>query len=219
MNQPLPFHGATYNVIFNNSRAATNSLQTRANSGVQHVAARTSHCRCLPASRSTTRATRWPRRFSGRSPTSSSWPRSRTPRPACARPTGTCGRPSSRSRFRQRALDLANRLYQDNKIKVEIGTLAPIDTMQSEAQVAVAEQVAACRAQIGWQTAELNLKRLLVSGPDDDLYQPDDQPDGTGDSHRAERRYSGGRSRPRSNSAPTRPDAQEHRDFSSSTSK
>ena len=41
----------------------------------------------------------------------------------------------------QRALDLANRLYQDNRIKVEIGTMAPIDTVQSEAQVAVAEQM------------------------------------------------------------------------------
>jgi len=70
--------------------------------------------------------------------------------------------------IQQRNLDLANRLYQDNRIKVEIGTLAPIDTTQPEAAVAAAEQTL-LGAQIAWQQAELALKRLLVSGPDDDL--------------------------------------------------
>src|SRR5262249_33091027 len=72
--------------------------------------------------------------------------------------------------IQQRALDLANRLFQDNKIKVEIGTLAPIDTVQSEAQVATSEQQL-LNAQIQWQTAELALKRLLADGPDDALYR------------------------------------------------
>ncbi len=57
-------------------------------------------------------------------------------------------RPSSRSRS-QRALDLANRLYQDNRIKVEIGTLAPIDTVQSEAQVATPSKCCWRRASAG----------------------------------------------------------------------
>ena len=32
-------------------------------------------------------------------------------------------------------------------------------------------------AQIGWRTAELNFKRLIVSGTDDDAVPDDDQPD------------------------------------------
>jgi outer membrane protein TolC len=70
--------------------------------------------------------------------------------------------------IQQRNLQLAQRLYQDNRIKVEIGTLAPIDTTQPEAAVASAEQTLLA-AQIAWQQAELALKRLLVSGPDDEL--------------------------------------------------
>ncbi len=76
--------------------------------------------------------------------------------------------------IQRRSLDLAERLYQDNRTKVEIGTLAPIETTTSETQVANAEQ-ALLNAQIQWRTAELTLKRLLASGPDDDVYTRDDQ--------------------------------------------
>jgi outer membrane protein len=72
--------------------------------------------------------------------------------------------------IQRRSLELANRLYQDNETKVEIGTLAPIETTTSETQVANAEQ-ALLNAQIQWRTAELTLKRLLASGPDDDVYK------------------------------------------------
>jgi outer membrane protein TolC len=72
--------------------------------------------------------------------------------------------------IQRRSLDLANRLFQDNNTKVEIGTLAPIETTTSETQVANAEQ-ALLNAQIQWRTAELTLKRLLASGPDDDVYK------------------------------------------------
>ena len=72
--------------------------------------------------------------------------------------------------IQRRSLELAQRLFQDNRTKVEIGTLAPIETLTSETQVANAEQ-ALLNAQIGWQTAELNLKRLLAEGPADPLYQ------------------------------------------------
>lgn len=72
--------------------------------------------------------------------------------------------------IQRRSLELAQRLYQDNLTKVEIGTLAPIETLTSETQVANAEQ-ALLNAQIQWRTAELNLKRLLASGPDDEVYQ------------------------------------------------
>lgn len=69
----------------------------------------------------------------------------------------------------KRALDIAKRSYDDSLIKVEIGTLAPIETTTFETQVANAEQVYLA-AQIGWRTTELNFKRLLVSGTDDEMY-------------------------------------------------
>jgi outer membrane protein TolC len=79
----------------------------------------------------------------------------------------------------RRGLDLARRSWEDSKIRVQIGALAPIETIQFESQVAQNEQVL-LNAQIGWRTAELNLKLLLASGTDDDIYKatlnPVDQP-------------------------------------------
>jgi outer membrane protein TolC len=79
----------------------------------------------------------------------------------------------------QRSLDLANQLLKDNRTKVEIGTLAPIDTVQNDSSVATAEQ-ALLNAQIGWQNGEIALDELLASGPDDDIYKstinPTEQP-------------------------------------------
>lgn len=72
--------------------------------------------------------------------------------------------------IQRRSLELATRLYQDNRTKVDIGTLAPIETTTSETQVANAEQ-ALLNAQIQWRTAELTLKRLLSNGPDDVTWQ------------------------------------------------
>jgi HAE1 family hydrophobic/amphiphilic exporter-1 len=71
--------------------------------------------------------------------------------------------------IQKRALDLSQRLLQDNRTKVEIGTLAPIDLVQNEATVANNEQ-ALLGARVRWQTAELTLKRLLVTGTEDPLY-------------------------------------------------
>jgi outer membrane protein TolC len=48
--------------------------------------------------------------------------------------------------------------------------MAQIETTTSETQVVNAEQ-ALLNAEISWQTAELNLKRLLASGPDDDIFR------------------------------------------------
>jgi outer membrane protein TolC len=72
--------------------------------------------------------------------------------------------------IQRRSLDLANRLFQDNQTKVDIGTLAPIETTTSETQVANAEQ-ALLQAQTQWVTAELALKQLIASGPDDDVFK------------------------------------------------
>jgi outer membrane protein len=81
--------------------------------------------------------------------------------------------------IQQQALSLSQRQLEDNKTKVEIGTIAPIDTVQNESQVASAEQQL-LNASITWRSAELALKRLLVSGNDDPLYgqtiNPTDMP-------------------------------------------
>ncbi|MEO7189923.1 MAG: TolC family protein [Vicinamibacterales bacterium] len=71
--------------------------------------------------------------------------------------------------IQRRSLDLSQRLFQDNRTKVEIGTLAPIETTTSETAVANAEQQL-LNAQISWTSAELTLKRLLAASPEDDLY-------------------------------------------------
>ena len=81
--------------------------------------------------------------------------------------------------IQKRALELSQRLLQDNKTKVEIGTMAPIDVVQNESTVATNEQ-ALLNARIQWESAELVFKRLLVKGTDDPLYgqtiNPVDQP-------------------------------------------
>jgi outer membrane protein TolC len=79
----------------------------------------------------------------------------------------------------QRSLALSQKLGEDNRIRVEIGTMAPIDIIQAEVQVASAAQ-ALTIAEATWRTAELNLKRLIVAGTSDELWrsrlQPVDQP-------------------------------------------
>ena len=72
--------------------------------------------------------------------------------------------------IQKRSLDLARRSLADTNIRVEIGTLAPIDAVNFETQVASAEQQLLA-AQIAWTTQELSFKRLIVSGPDDELYK------------------------------------------------
>ena len=79
----------------------------------------------------------------------------------------------------KRALELAKRSLSDSLIRVEIGTAASIDSVTFETQVAQADQ-SFLAAQIAWRTAELNFKRLLVTGTDDPLYRktinPTDRP-------------------------------------------
>jgi outer membrane protein TolC len=80
----------------------------------------------------------------------------------------------------RRALEITKRQMADALLRVEIGTAAPIDTVQWESSVAQGEQ-SLLAAQISWRTAELNFKRLLVSGMDDELYRktinPTDRPE------------------------------------------
>ncbi len=64
------------------------------------------------------------------------------------------------------SLALASKLVQDNQARVEVGTLAPLDVVQAQAEEANRRQaVAQTTAARG--TAELALKRLIVSGTDD----------------------------------------------------
>ncbi|MBM3777275.1 MAG: TolC family protein [Acidimicrobiia bacterium] len=69
----------------------------------------------------------------------------------------------------QRSLALATKLVDDNRARVEVGTLAPIDVVQAQSEEALRRQ-ALVQAEATHQTAELALKRLLVSGTDDPLW-------------------------------------------------
>ena len=76
-------------------------------------------------------------------------------------------------------LDLAQESLRNTRSRVEIGTLAPIDVVQAEVQAATAAQQLTI-AESTWRTADLNLKRLIVAGTEDELWrsrlQPVDQP-------------------------------------------
>ena len=80
----------------------------------------------------------------------------------------------------KQALDLANKLVEDNQTRVQIGTMAPIDVVQAQAQAASALQTLVT-AQASQRTAELALKRLIVNGTQDSNWNatidPVDRPD------------------------------------------
>lgn len=72
----------------------------------------------------------------------------------------------------KRSLDLAERLVQDNQARVEVGTLAPLDIVQAEAEAANRRQTLA-QGEATLATAQLALKRLLVTGTSDPLWDQD----------------------------------------------
>lgn len=69
----------------------------------------------------------------------------------------------------QQALELAEQLVRDNRIRVEVGTLAPIEIVQARSEAATRRQSLA-EAQQQLRTNELALKQLVVSGIDDELW-------------------------------------------------
>ena len=79
----------------------------------------------------------------------------------------------------EQALELAERLVRDNRARVEIGTLAPIEVVQAQSEAAARRQSLA-QAEQALRTAELTLKRLVVNGTGDELWEaritPIDQP-------------------------------------------
>jgi outer membrane protein TolC len=74
-----------------------------------------------------------------------------------------------------RAVELADKLVEDNRARVEVGTLAPLDIVQAEAEAANRRQTLAS-AEATLQTAELALKRFIVSGTDDPLWRQELRP-------------------------------------------
>jgi outer membrane protein len=77
------------------------------------------------------------------------------------------------------SLALASKLVEDNQARVEVGTLAPLDVVQAQAEQANRRQTVATTA-AARRTAELALKRLIVNGTDDPLWtasiEPIDRP-------------------------------------------
>src|SRR5207244_4205549 len=80
----------------------------------------------------------------------------------------------------QQTLSLANKQVEDNQTRVQVGTMAPIDVIQAQAQAASALQNLVV-AQASMRTAELALKRMIVNGTQDPNWNatidPVDRPD------------------------------------------
>jgi outer membrane protein TolC len=72
--------------------------------------------------------------------------------------------------FRQ-SLELAEKLVEDNKTRVEIGTMAEIDIIQAQSEAAARRQTLV-QAEAQVSTADLTLKRLIVGGTEDPLWKP-----------------------------------------------
>jgi outer membrane protein TolC len=80
----------------------------------------------------------------------------------------------------KQSVALATQLVKDNQTRVEVGTMAPIDVVQAQSQAATQQQNLVT-AQGAMRTAELALKRLIVSGTQDPNWNvqidPTDRPD------------------------------------------
>ncbi|MBA2303262.1 MAG: TolC family protein, partial [Acidobacteria bacterium] len=70
----------------------------------------------------------------------------------------------------ERSLELATKLVGDNRSRVEIGTMAPIDVVQAQAEEANRRQQLVT-AQATLRNNELALKRLIVGGTEDELWR------------------------------------------------
>ena len=75
----------------------------------------------------------------------------------------------------QQALELAEQLVRDNRARVEIGTLAPIDVVQAQSEAAARRQSLALAIRT-LRTNELALKQLIVGGTSDELWDAELRP-------------------------------------------
>ena len=73
------------------------------------------------------------------------------------------------------SLDLASKLVADNRARVEVGALAPLDVVQAQAEEATRLQAVA-QAEAQQRTSELALKRLIVGGTDDPVWNAEINP-------------------------------------------
>ena len=69
----------------------------------------------------------------------------------------------------QRSLALASKLVEDNRARVEVGAMAPLDVVQAQAEEANRRQIVV-QTEAARRTAELALKRLIVNGTDDPFW-------------------------------------------------
>lgn len=72
-------------------------------------------------------------------------------------------------RVQQQALELAEQLVRDNRARVEIGTLAPIDVVQAQSEAAARRQSLALAVRT-LRANDLALKQLIVGGTADELW-------------------------------------------------
>jgi outer membrane protein TolC len=79
----------------------------------------------------------------------------------------------------RQSVALAERQAQENRLRLELGTVAAIDVLQSEAEVAARSQ-AAVAAEGAWRAAQVALKQLIVTDTTDPLWRttiaPTDRP-------------------------------------------
>lgn len=84
----------------------------------------------------------------------------------------------------KRSLELAQKLVEDNRVRVEVGTMAQIDVVQAEAEAAN-RRLALAQVEAQAKTAQLALKRLIVNGTNDPMWpaslNPLDRPSPRGD--------------------------------------
>ena len=171
LNQQLPWFGSNLGLSFNNSRATTNSLNTTRNPNYQGSLRVNGGLPLLANfkidnNRNALRTQVVQRQVTDLQLTSTIENTKAQVRTGYWNLKATI----EAIEIQRRSLDLAKRSLTDSQTRVEIGTLAPIDTTQFETQVANAEQ-GLLAAEIAWRNQELTFKRLLVSGPDDDLYK------------------------------------------------
>jgi len=70
----------------------------------------------------------------------------------------------------KQSLALAEKLIEDNRVRVEVGTLAPMDIISAQAEAATRRQTLT-QAEATRRTAELVLKRLIVSETNDPVWR------------------------------------------------
>ena len=70
----------------------------------------------------------------------------------------------------KQSLALAEKLIEDNRVRVEVGTLAPMDIISAQAEAATRRQTLTS-AEATRRTAELVLKRLIVSETTDPVWR------------------------------------------------